>query len=153
MHGMARHGTAQQGKVRQGRAERTRHAELARSHGATRCFMPRARDPYDPKTEHYFPLPTGFLSLSLYRSLSPSPGIFSGCCRTLVVLQNEAQARHERPEINIISRVACAAPRRGYANREFLRISPPCRVYRQSRLPFGRNLFVASGVCLVYDRT
>lgn len=46
-------------------------------------------------------------------SLSPSlpPGISSACCRTLV-LQNEAQARHERPEINIISRVACAGDMR-----------------------------------------
>lgn len=57
---------------------------------------------------------------------SPSRGISSACCGTLVVLQNEAQARHERPEINIISRVACAGDMRiasSYASPHVLAIS------------------------------
>lgn len=70
------------------RAEKTRHAELVRSHGATRCFM---RWPRDPKTEHYFPLPSGLLSFFLSPSISVC---WVGCCA--VAGRNTSTTRETR---------------------------------------------------------
>lgn len=130
-------------RARYSRERGTRRSSRDPTEPRDTSSCPRARDPGDLKTAHYFPLPAGLLPPC--RRLS-----FFGMLQDAVVLQNQVQAWHEkereRLEINIISRACVQRARRGIGreDREFLRAA----VHRQSCLPFGRSVFVASGMCL-----
>lgn len=117
---------------------RTRHAEeLARSHGATRCFMPRTRDPATLKPSTIFRCrQDSSLSLSFSACRPRAPQYVVGRCRVA------GRSRHDtRPEINIISRVACAGD--VYAKTaSFYAHRGPCSAISLQEKPL---LFVAPG--------